>query len=52
MKKFNWTKSKYNQLIFSCALMTSILHKRRMHFTELIDNHVDANALGGWDLDH
>lgn len=52
MKRYNCTKPKHNLLFCSCALVINFLRKRPIDFMELINDHVEADALGGWEGNH
>lgn len=53
MKRFDATKSKYTHLFMSCALLTNILHERRMNlFQQIFGNRVNDLETHMWEEDY
>jgi hypothetical protein len=51
MKRFDFTKPKYNTLFKVVALLTNILHKCHMEFTyEVINKHIPWLTMGGMEI--
>jgi hypothetical protein len=51
MKRFDSTKPKYTILLKTKVIFTNFLHRHRMDFTFVIDEHLPNRANHEWDED-